>query len=565
MGNLILISGKNDSGKSRFAESLIRRIPGERFYIAAMRPCTGENYRRIEAHRRQRQDMHFQTLELPFDVDLAAVTPDSVVLLEDVSNLLANLFFERGEGREEALREIQSLADRCRLLFVVTISGLMDAADAATRSYIRELNDLNASLRELSACCVEMADGRPEWQRGSEKEVLSGFSFPLRLQNLTAGYRGKPVTRDVTVEIRRGEILTLIGPNGAGKSTILKTISRQLERISGSVVILGRELRDYKAQELARTLSVVLTQQVHPERMTCREVVSSGRDPYSGRLGILSEADRQKVGEMLELFDLTEFADREFEAVSDGQRQRVLIARALCQDPEILVMDEPTSYLDIRYKLEFLSTLRRLTRERGLTAVMSLHEIDLAAKCSDRLLCVGADGRVLIETPESLSEGERLRELFHAERGTVDSLLGTLELPRPEGEARVLVLSAGGSGIPVYRKLQRMGIPFAAGILYENDIDFRAAEALSSEVISERPFLPIRRETLARAVKVLQRCEVVLDAGFPVGEINRGMQELREEAARGGKLVRSADEAERRLKERAEGKNRTRPEEIHEN
>ena len=105
MGNLILISGKNDSGKSRFAESLIRRIPGERFYIAAMRPCTGENYRRIEAHRRQRQDMHFQTLELPLDVDLAAVTPDSVVLLEDVSNLLANLFFERGEGREEALRE----------------------------------------------------------------------------------------------------------------------------------------------------------------------------------------------------------------------------------------------------------------------------------------------------------------------------------------------------------------------------------------------------------------------------------------------------------------------------
>ena len=138
-------------------------------------------------------------------------------------------------------------------------------------------------------------------------------------------------------------------------------------------------------KEMAQRLSVVLTERVNPEMMNCEDVVATGRYPYTGKFGILSQEDWKIVRESMELVRITELANRDFNKISDGQKQRVMLARALCQQPDVIVLDEPTSFLDIRYKLEFLSILQEMSRKRNLTVLMSLHELDLAGRNTETI------------------------------------------------------------------------------------------------------------------------------------------------------------------------------------
>ena len=193
----------------------------------------------------------------------------------------------------------------------------------------------------------------------------------LRAENMTVGYGGVPLIRDIALSESGGEILTLIGPNGSGKSTILKSLIRELALLGGTVYLDGRDSRRLSANETARTLAVMMTGRLTPERMTCWDVAAAGRYPYTGRLGLLGAEDREKVREALALVHAEDFADRDFACVSDGQRQRILLARAICQQPRVLVLDEPTSFLDIRYKLELLTILKKLVREQNVAATWS--------------------------------------------------------------------------------------------------------------------------------------------------------------------------------------------------
>ncbi len=195
------------------------------------------------------------------------------------------------------------------------------------------------------------------------------------------GYDGKPLIKDIEIRLNRGEILTLIGPNGAGKSTILKSLTRQLKLISGTVYLDQELMSHMSGKEVARKLAVVTTERIRPELMTCEDIVATGRYPYTGTLGILSKEDWEKVHNAMEMVHALEFKDRDFTAISDGQRQRVLLARAICQEPEIIVLDEPTSFLDIRHKLELTLNSKEYGSENNRTVMMSLHEIDLARSC----------------------------------------------------------------------------------------------------------------------------------------------------------------------------------------
>ncbi|MBO5474222.1 MAG: ABC transporter ATP-binding protein [Lachnospiraceae bacterium] len=234
----------------------------------------------------------------------------------------------------------------------------------------------------------------------------------LRTDRLSAGYQEKLVLQDVTVEVGRGEILTLIGPNGAGKSTLLRTIAGQLQPLGGVVYLGKQELSDMSGQQLAEQMAVVFTDRIYAELMTCREVVAGGRYPYTGRFGILSENDWRIVDEAMGLTDVSELTEADFNRISDGQRQRVLLARALCQQPDIILLDEPTSYLDIRYKLEFLAVLRRLAKERHLSVIMSLHELELAKRISDRILCIGSRGVERLGAPGEIFADGYIARLF---------------------------------------------------------------------------------------------------------------------------------------------------------
>lgn len=349
----------------------------------------------------------------------------------------------------------------------------------------------------------------------------------LALEQLSVGYHNKSLIDDICLNVRRGEIVTLIGPNGAGKSTILKTIARQLALLRGDVVIDGSRLNEMTFRELSTRMAVVLTDRPKPELLTCHDIVAAGRYPYTGRLGILTHEDEAKVDEALETVHARELGSRDFNAISDGQKQRVMLARAICQEPEIILLDEPTSFLDIRYKLELLSILRRMAKEKGITIVMTLHEIDLAQKISDRIVCVSGEHTVRAGTPEEIFHSEVIRELYDIDNGFYDPVFGSIELARPEGNTpQVFVISSGGTGIRIYRELQQENIPFAAGILYENDIDYQLASLLACKVISERPFAEISPETYEQAVGEMEQCQRVIYAGVPKGGINARLFDL---------------------------------------
>ena len=197
----------------------------------------------------------------------------------------------------------------------------------------------------------------------------------IRCENISVGYGDHVVVSDATLVLHKGEILTLVGPNGAGKSTLLKTLARVLPLKAGTVYLSERDLMSFKNREIAQKMAVLLTHGKDPGMITCREVIEMGRFPYTNMAGTITASDRAIVEEAMEQTGVKDLAQREYTRISDGQRQRVLLARALCQQPEILILDEPISYLDIKYKLEFLTTLQRLVKQRDISVVMTLHEL----------------------------------------------------------------------------------------------------------------------------------------------------------------------------------------------
>ena len=358
----------------------------------------------------------------------------------------------------------------------------------------------------------------------------------FRTDQLTVGYDGKPLIREINIQLKKGEILTLIGPNGAGKSTILKSITRQLATISGTVYLDKEKMAKMTNKEVSQKLAVVLTERMRPELMTCEDIVATGRYPYTGTLGILSAEDKTKVKKSMETVHAWDLKDRDFTAISDGQRQRILLARAICQEPEIIVLDEPTSFLDIRYKLELLTILKNMAKEKQITVIMSLHEIDLAQKISDKILCVKGDTIFGYGEPEAIFKEDFIQKLYEIDNGHFDPVFGSVELAKAEGEAEVFVISSGGSGIPVYRNLQKAKIPFSAGILYTNDIDYHLAEHLAVSVIEEEPFEPVSDRAFERAKQMIRQCKKVINAGIVIGTTNRKMKELLVFAEEMGKL-----------------------------
>ena len=202
----------------------------------------------------------------------------------------------------------------------------------------------------------------------------------------------------------------------------------------------------------------------------------------------------------------------------------------------MIVLDEPTSFLDVKYKLELLSILERMARQKKITVIMSLHEIDLAQKISDKIICVKGETISHYGSPEEVFTEEIIRELYGINNGYFDPLFGSIELPAPEGEPEVFVISSGGTGIPVYRRLQKEHIPFAAGILYENDMDYRLARLLAAEVITEEPFEEVREETLQKAFETIGKCKRVINAGVKIGAWNKEIEKLLEKAEKEGKL-----------------------------
>ena len=250
-------------------------------------------------------------------------------------------------------------------------------------------------------------------------------------RELAIGYGKTPLLSDICLGVQPGQILTLIGPNGAGKSTLLKTLAGQLAPMGGTVLLEGRNLADYTGTQRAQKLALMAPHSRRMELTTCFDFVSAGRYPYTGRLGILSAEDRQQVHRALELVGAAHLADQDFNRISDGQRQRILLARALCQQPEVILLDEPTSFLDIKGKIELLTILKELAHTGQLAVILSLHELELAEKIADTVVCVSPGGVSGVLTPEQAFQPENIRTLYGLTEQQYTALFGT---PEPEAE-----------------------------------------------------------------------------------------------------------------------------------
>lgn len=240
--------------------------------------------------------------------------------------------------------------------------------------------------------------------------IMNHYYFSAK--KMCVGYNNQPLIKEIEIKLLKGEILSLIGPNGAGKSTVLKSIAGQLPLLEGNIQLGKYILSEMKRNELAKNMSVVFTERLKAEMKTCREVVATGRYPYTGWFGGLSKEDEQIVDKVMELVHITAISEQGFNKISDGQKQRVMLARAICQEPEIVILDEPTSYLDIKYKLEFLSILQELKEKTRLTVIMSLHELELAKLISDKILCLKGEYVERYGTPEEIFESDFIEQLF---------------------------------------------------------------------------------------------------------------------------------------------------------
>lgn len=243
------------------------------------------------------------------------------------------------------------------------------------------------------------------------------MSTELKTRTLDAGYDGKVIVEDVNLQVKPGEVLALIGPNGAGKSTLLRTVTSQLPEIHGTVFLSEKRIQEIERGELARKMALVTTERPRPEWMTCREMVATGRYPYTGKLGILSDADWQIAEEALRTVQGEAFGDADYNRISDGQRQRIMLARALCQEPEILVLDEPTSFLDIQFKMDLLSVIRRIAKQREIGVILSMHELEFVPAAADRVACIGGGRVACLGTPEEVITGRNLEQLFGLQEG----------------------------------------------------------------------------------------------------------------------------------------------------
>ena len=349
-------------------------------------------------------------------------------------------------------------------------------------------------------------------------------------KNLAVVYSGKVLIDNINIRIKKGQVTTLIGPNGSGKSTILKTITNHLEKVAGVVYINKKDIKTLSHKDIAKSLSVVLTERVSTEYMTCEDIVGLGRYPYTNNFGILTQEDCDIVENCLEQVEAIDLKNRDFLTLSDGQKQRILLARALCQEPEIIVLDEPTSYLDIHHKIKLLNILRKMAKEKNISVIMSLHEIDLAPKISDMIMCVKGSTIKYYGTPKEIFKDKIIEELYNLESNRYNMFFGSIELPKVVGVPEIFVVAGNGCGIPYYRELQKNGLAFRTGILYENDIDYQVARALGSEVFVAKPFQPIDKLMYLEAFEGLKKCKYVIDAGTEIGEYNKFNKRLIDEA-----------------------------------
>jgi len=282
----------------------------------------------------------------------------------------------------------------------------------------------------------------------------------IRTEKVTTGYPNqktrKIVSENLSLDIRNGEMVTLLGPNGCGKSTLMRTIGGLQKRLSGCVYINDSDTQQMSAKDRARHLSLVLTERVESANLTINDIVSIGRYPYVGHMGKLSESDWLIVNRSLKVCSLEGWGERLFSELSDGEKQRVMIARALAQDTPFMLLDEPTAHLDLPNRIEMMRMLNELAKRTGKAILVSTHELDLAMQWADTIWLMDKMGNVFTGIPEDIVLSGKIADIFCNRNFYFDMKSGQFKMNR----THTLPISVQGEGINrewTIRALERVG------------------------------------------------------------------------------------------------------------
>lgn len=284
----------------------------------------------------------------------------------------------------------------------------------------------------------------------------------LTARDLAIGYKSgrrpaRIVARDIDVSLDSGDFVCLLGPNGAGKSTLLRTLAGVQPPLDGHVRIAGRDTSEMSATEVAQLLSVVLTDRVSAGAMTVRDLVGLGRHPHTDWIGRFAPEDEQAVSWSIRAARAEDLEHRNVAELSDGERQRVMIARALAQQPDLMILDEPTAFLDLPRRVEIMALLRDLAHTTRKAILLSTHDLDLALRCADRIYLLPSEGELRTGAPEDLVLNGAFERAFGSDGVRFDADTGAFRLTPERGQAAVSVSGPGRRAYWTKRALERAG------------------------------------------------------------------------------------------------------------
>ena len=350
----------------------------------------------------------------------------------------------------------------------------------------------------------------------------------LEIKGLSFSYKEEKIIKNLNLYIKMNEFIAIIGPNGSGKSTLIKNLSNIIKPDKGSIYLDYKNLNDLSAQDLAKKLSVVPQDTNVDFDFTVYDLIMMGRNPYQNRWGKISNEDREVVVEAMKLTDTFQFKDRSLMNLSGGERQRVIIARALAQEPEVLLLDEPTSSLDINYQGEIFDLLSYLNNKKNITIIIVSHDLNLASQYCNKLVLLNNGEIYSIGNAEEVLTQKNIKDVYDAEVSIKENMISgrpyVVLIPnknkfnqKNKAKINLHLVCGGGSAQKIINKLYNLNINLTAGVLNQGDSDWQLLKSYGYKVAEVEPFAYISEEDLDYNSKLIEKANIILVADLPFG------------------------------------------------
>lgn len=339
----------------------------------------------------------------------------------------------------------------------------------------------------------------------------------VRVNELNVSFGRHEILRDINLDIKKGEFVTILGPNGSGKTTLLKSISNLIKTGKDVIWVDNQDVFLLKAKEKARKLSVVPQNTDVTYEFTCYDVVMMGRYPHINRLKGETQKDKDAANSAMETTNVYYLKDRLFTEISGGERQRVILAQAIAQEPQVILLDEPISNLDPQYQIEILDTIKKLSIEKNLTVIAVLHDLNLASMYSDQVILMDRGEIFQKGTAEEVLTKENIKKVFDAD--VLVSPSPVINKPHIYSKSRgffqktrekLHIVCGGGSGSDLIHELHHKGYKLNVCVLNQGDLDWKTAREYGLEMVEESPFKEISRESYQENLNNIKASDAII-------------------------------------------------------